>query len=85
MFTTIGHIEPTIKIIAALVQASGEYTLTLTSGDTVLASQTRSGNGGYEHVILKDLELLIPHVFRMDISNGQLIELNLATLCLCEC
>jgi hypothetical protein len=84
VFTTVGHAEPRIRIISVLLKATAEYTLTLKDGDTLLASVTKVGTGSYDHVILKDLDLPIPHVFQIDISNGQLFELNLATICLCD-
>lgn len=84
VFTTIGYIEPEIRIVAVLLKSGGEYTVTLKDGDTILASATKIGTGTYEHVIFNDLHLPIPHVFRIDISNGELFELNLATLCLCD-
>ena len=84
MFTTIGYMEPAIRIVAVLLKSTGEYTVTLKDGDTLLASVTKIGTGTHEHVIFGDLDLPIPHVFQIDISNGELFELNLATLCLCD-
>jgi hypothetical protein len=84
VFTSVGYIQPKITIIAVLLKASGEYTLTLKDGETLLASVTKNGTGDYEYGILKDLDLPIPHVFQIDISNGQMFELNLATICLCD-
>jgi hypothetical protein len=84
VFTTIGYIEPEIRIVAVLLKSEGEYTITLKDGDTILASVTKIGTGMHEHVIFSELHLPIPHVFRIDISNGELFELNLATLCLCD-
>lgn len=84
VFTTVGYIDPKIRIVAALVKSTGEYTVTLKDGETILTSVTKTGTGDYEFVVLKELDLPIPHVFRVDISNGELFELNLATICLCD-
>ena len=84
LFSTIGHIEPKIKIVAVLTKALGPYVLTLKKGDEIVKTLQRIGSGAYEFVILKDLDLPIPHVFEISISNGELFELNLATICLCD-
>jgi hypothetical protein len=84
VFSTIGHIEPKIKIVAVVVKALGPYVLTLKDGDEVLKTLDRVGSGSYEFVMLDGLSLPIPHVFEITISNGELFELNLATICLCD-
>ena len=62
VFTTVGYIDPKIRIVAALVKAAGEYTVTISDGNTILSSVTKSGTGDYDFVILKDLDLPIPPV-----------------------
>lgn len=86
VFTTLGHQGIPIQHLAILVRATGSYTLEVKDGNEVLASLIKEGSGGFDWVVVKDLTLPIPHAFCVEISNGELLEINLANMCLCsEC
>lgn len=83
VFTTLGHQATPIRHLAVLLRATGSYTLEVKDGSEVLASVSKEGSGGFDWVVVKDLTLPTEKVFRVEVSNGELFELDLAVLCLC--
>ena len=83
VFTTLGHQATPIRHLAVLLQATGPYTLEVKDGSEVIASISKEGSGGFDWVVVKDLTLPIGNVFRVEVSNGELFELDLAMMCLC--
>ena len=84
VFSGLGYGSPTIQYLALVVKASGLYTVTLKHGGDAIAAATKEGAGEYEFVVLKGFELSPTGIYTVEVSVGEIVEINMASLCLCR-